>query len=313
VRRHYFEIFFYSHALWALFAILIIVHYPPFFIYMLPGVLLYVADRIVRSYIGRKRPAEVISMIKNGDVVRIEMKKEKMKFLSGQYVFINIPQISKYDWHPFTISSPPTHLPDSFTIHVKQLGTFTDRVQTDIFPPGSQGWVELQNPQSVQILVDGPYGRPAIVPDDYEIVTLVCGGVGVTPMLSMLQNIYDRMRMKDASLVTQKVYLIWTIKTIHMFELFQYIFTDIKQSEFASCFSLYIHISQGKIEEPGYQIGRPNLNEYFEKIIGEAPSVTRIAVFTCGPDELTNDVWDACYFYTNKDRRFEFHHETFNF
>jgi len=236
-----------------------------------------------------------------------------MKFLSGQYVFINIPQISKYDWHPFTISSPPTHLPDSFTIHVKQLGTFTDRVQTDIFPPGSQGWVELQNPQSVQILVDGPYGRPAIVPDDYEIVTLVCGGVGVTPMLSMLQNIYDRMRMKDANLVTQKVYLIWTIKTIHMFELFQYIFTDIKQSEFASCFSLYIHISQGKIEEPGYQIGRPNLNEYFEKIIGEAPSVTRIAVFTCGPDELTNDVWDACYFYTNKDRRFEFHHETFNF
>lgn len=28
-------------------------------------------------------------------------------FHSGDYVFINIPAIAKYEWHPFTISSAP--------------------------------------------------------------------------------------------------------------------------------------------------------------------------------------------------------------
>lgn len=29
------------------------------------------------------------------------------KFKSGDYIFINIPKIAKYEWHPFTISSAP--------------------------------------------------------------------------------------------------------------------------------------------------------------------------------------------------------------
>jgi len=29
------------------------------------------------------------------------------KFKCGDYIFINIPKIAKYEWHPFTISSAP--------------------------------------------------------------------------------------------------------------------------------------------------------------------------------------------------------------
>lgn len=28
-------------------------------------------------------------------------------FKPGDYVYINIPEIAKYEWHPFTISSAP--------------------------------------------------------------------------------------------------------------------------------------------------------------------------------------------------------------
>lgn len=28
-------------------------------------------------------------------------------FKPGDYVYINVPEIAKYEWHPFTISSAP--------------------------------------------------------------------------------------------------------------------------------------------------------------------------------------------------------------
>lgn len=31
------------------------------------------------------------------------------EFCPGDYVFVRIPRIAKYEWHPFTISSAPEH------------------------------------------------------------------------------------------------------------------------------------------------------------------------------------------------------------
>ena len=42
-----------------------------------------------------------------------------------------------------------------------------------------------------QILVDGPYGHPGLRPADYGRVVLVAGGIGVTPLASMLASILD--------------------------------------------------------------------------------------------------------------------------
>ena len=41
-------------------------------------------------------------------VTNIVMTRPKyFDFQSGDYLFINIPEIAKYEWHPFTISSAP--------------------------------------------------------------------------------------------------------------------------------------------------------------------------------------------------------------
>ena len=34
-------------------------------------------------------------------------RPKNYNFKSGDYLFINIPEIAKYEWHPFTISSAP--------------------------------------------------------------------------------------------------------------------------------------------------------------------------------------------------------------
>lgn len=34
-------------------------------------------------------------------------RPKNFKFKAGDYVFLNIPDIALYEWHPFTISSSP--------------------------------------------------------------------------------------------------------------------------------------------------------------------------------------------------------------
>lgn len=46
---------------------------------------------------------------------------------AGDYVFINIPAIATYEWHPFTISSAPDQ-EDYLWLHVRGVGEWTNRL-----------------------------------------------------------------------------------------------------------------------------------------------------------------------------------------
>ena len=44
-------------------------------------------------------------------VVHLIIKRPRnFRFNAGDYIFINIPGIAKYQWHPFTISSAPEQI-----------------------------------------------------------------------------------------------------------------------------------------------------------------------------------------------------------
>lgn len=48
-------------------------------------------------------------------------------FHPGDYVFVNIPSIAKYEWHPFTISSAPEQ-EDYMWLHIRGVGQWTNRL-----------------------------------------------------------------------------------------------------------------------------------------------------------------------------------------
>ncbi|KAF1386303.1 hypothetical protein PFLUV_G00093250 [Perca fluviatilis] len=54
-------------------------------------------------------------------------RPEFFHFKPGDYVYINIPEIAKYEWHPFTISSPPEQS-DSLWLHIRSMGQWTNRL-----------------------------------------------------------------------------------------------------------------------------------------------------------------------------------------
>ena len=49
-------------------------------------------------------------------------------FRPGDYVFVNIPAIAKYEWHPFTLSSAPEE-DDYIWLHIRGVGEWTNRLR----------------------------------------------------------------------------------------------------------------------------------------------------------------------------------------
>lgn len=68
-----------------------------------------------------------LSIVNNKTFINLNLEVPKgYKWKSGQYAFINIPAISKLEWHPFSISSSPNGKYLSFMI--KKAGDWTDKL-----------------------------------------------------------------------------------------------------------------------------------------------------------------------------------------
>lgn len=109
----------------------------------------------------------------------------------GQFGFLRIlgEGISKEE-HPFSILSQPGNK-EYLTITIKNLGDWTSGVQK----------IKSGN----RALLDAPYGRfsPLLYKRDRGIV-LIAGGVGITPMLSILRYFHENGRQ-------QKIVLFWGV------------------------------------------------------------------------------------------------------
>ena len=48
-------------------------------------------------------------------------------FKPGDYIFINIPAIATFEWHPYTISSAPEQT-DELSLHIRAVGHWTSKL-----------------------------------------------------------------------------------------------------------------------------------------------------------------------------------------
>lgn len=130
VRRRHYRIFQASHFAFLLFYTFAALHKPASFGPYAFGTLgLYVFDKLSRAFLGIASSAPAVSMesLPSG-VLRIRMKRKwYMRPELGQYVFINLPSVSLFEWHPFTLCSSP--LESDLEICVKSTGKFTMQLQ----------------------------------------------------------------------------------------------------------------------------------------------------------------------------------------
>ena len=171
--------------------------------------------------------------------MEIQFKKPSMKYKAGQWLFIQVPDVSSTQWHPFTITSCP--FDPYLSIHVRQVGDFTRDLGDALgcgpaqakdlegLDPNGMYEVALQNGQTMPSLrVDGPYGAPAEDVFENEIAVLIGTGIGVTPWASILKNIWHLRSSPNPPRRLRRVEFIWVCKDTSSFEWFQALLSSLE-------------------------------------------------------------------------------------
>lgn len=134
--------------------------------------------RAVTPFLAARRPYRVagVGPLARGTwSVRLEPDEgDALRFEPGQFAFVTIAD-SPYSLqqHPFSIASSAAST-DHLEFAVKELGDYTDRIRA--VPVGARAYI------------DGPYGGMTIH-DDAVGLFAVAGGIGITPIASMIRTV----------------------------------------------------------------------------------------------------------------------------
>ncbi|KAM0825563.1 hypothetical protein ACQ4PT_069470 [Festuca glaucescens] len=206
-----FNAFWYSHHLFAIVYVALIVHGQCVYLirvwyrkttwmYLAVPVCLYAGERILRFFRSGSCSVRLLKVaIYPGNVLSLQMSKPPtFRYKSGQYMFVQCPAVSPFEWHPFSITSAPG---DGYlSIHVRQLGDWTRELKR-VFsaacePPvsGKSGLLRADDTTKKtlpKLCIDGPYGSPAQDYGKYDVLLLVGLGIGATPFISILKDLLN--------------------------------------------------------------------------------------------------------------------------
>ncbi|XP_062277029.1 NADPH oxidase 5 [Scomber scombrus] len=266
-RSGHFEVFYWSHLSYVWVWALLMVHCANFWKWFLVPGLVFVLEKIVGIAVSRMGGLYIVEVnLLPSKVTHLVIKRPQFfHFKPGDYVYINIPEIAKYEWHPFTISSAPEQ-PDSLWLHIRSMGQWTNRLFEYFREPETQSLsskrlttslkhrrqLEAQSGENhrfcnIKCYVDGPYGTPTRQIFASEHAVLIGAGIGITPFASILQSIMYRYRrrkqncpncsyswcenIKDSDMKLRKVDFIWINRDQKSFEWFVSLLTKLEMDQ----------------------------------------------------------------------------------
>ncbi|KAM0018801.1 putative ferric-chelate reductase (NADH) [Helianthus debilis subsp. tardiflorus] len=243
VRRKRFEIFYYTHHLYIIFLVFFLFHTGDRHFYMvLPAIFIFAIERLLR--IVQSTPETCILSARIFPLKAIEVilpKEPRLKYTPTSIIFIKIPSISKFQWHSFSIASSSLVDDDTISIIIKCDGSWTNSLY-DMIQGMPVAGPDQRAQRCIPVLVEGPYGPTSSeFLSKYDSLLLVAGGIGVTPFLSILQEISSSRRNNFPTKI-QLVYIMKKSNTISILNSVLPLLTSKTTKEFN--FKLKIYVTQ---------------------------------------------------------------------
>ncbi|KAL7746473.1 hypothetical protein RI367_008123 [Sorochytrium milnesiophthora] len=353
VRRQHHEIFWYTHHMFLFFFAALLPHGAFCFVkadkapfcavggkfwkYFVGGGALYVIERIVREIRG-KRETYISKVIYHpGKVLELQIRKPSCTVRSGQYIWLNCPEVSLWQWHPFTLTSCPQE--DFVSVHIRVVGDWTTELSHACGITFSDADKSLETRLGAavnlpRVMVDGPYGAASEDWMDYEVLLCVGAGIGVTPFASILKSIYyQKTKPNQKPIKLKKLHFVWVCREVAAFEWFQTLLQAI-ESEFPDIIEIHTYLTGslkpdqitnviihdttiGRDALTGLEsftyYGRPNWDAIFAGLKAAHPD-TDVGVFFCGPKVLSETLHKCSNKYTDSGTtgaRFHYNKENF--
>ena len=340
IRRKNYEVFWYTHHLYIAVYFFLAIHgaqelaakqiFQYFF--AVPGAI-FILEKLSKMYrmCAYKNRAISINLLSSGIVELIIPRPRYFIYRSGQYASVNISNISKLQWHAFTISSSPIQQ-DIISFHISPVGDWTNKL-------AEIAKLNLTRDRLPKVSIDGPFGTPSEQFHDYKNIMLICSGIGATPFASVLRELLHRVKTDTNGLKIQSLDFYWVNRKSSQLTWLVTIFQSLLREQFAlgSTFlkinlyftgdsekrdfrSLFLWDAietlkkRGELKKHCYcsnvYSGRPDWNSIFKQKSEQEDGASEIGVFLCGNKAMAADVFAQCKKYsTNK--TFKFKNEVF--
>uniref|UniRef100_A0A8C3UQG1 NADPH oxidase 5 n=1 Tax=Catharus ustulatus TaxID=91951 RepID=A0A8C3UQG1_CATUS len=210
-RGGHFEVFYWSHLSYISVWFLLLLHGPHFWKwFLIPGSLFFL-EKVLGWVWRRAGDLHILeAKLLPSKVTHLVIQRPKsFRFQPGDYVYLNVPAIAAYEWHPFSISSAPEQ-PETLWLHIRARGQWTTKLYEyfqqleshgpEPNPPGKsrrEHWEQVGFRDLSQCFLDGPYGTPSRRIFTSEHAVLIGAGIGITPFASILQSIMYRRRRQS--------------------------------------------------------------------------------------------------------------------
>ncbi|GMY23712.1 ferric reduction oxidase 2 [Fagus crenata] len=177
IRRNMFELFYYTNHLYFLIFIFFIFHVGfAFACISLPGFYIFLVDRYLRFLQSRQKVCLTSARILPCVTVELNFSKSLgLNYNPTSTIFINVPSISKLQWHPFTITSSSNLDPKALSVVIKDDGSWTKKLYELLSSP--------------MVSVEGPYGPASTNFLRHDTLVMVSGGSGITPFISIIRDL----------------------------------------------------------------------------------------------------------------------------
>lgn len=188
VRRRNYEVFQLGHLLMFPIIGLMMAHgtaglfqWPMFGYFLAFPTLLVVVERVIRICLGFHHIKATMKVL-DGETVEITavIPSERIwKYKAGQYIFLQVPEVSFFQWHPFTVSLCRG---SEMMVHIKTGGNWTGKLRA---LGGESGESEIK------VGINGPFGAPAQRFYDFKHSMIIGAGIGVTPFSGILADLQE--------------------------------------------------------------------------------------------------------------------------